>query len=292
MTSPYFAYGSNLNSAAWDAWCREKGINPRYIEPLFAAWLPDHRVAFTRFSNARQSGVLDILPAFGCLVPGVVFRVNPGGWSALHRKEGSPGAYRRISRTCLTRHGKAQSVRTYEVRPEQRRSFVSPTPAYLDIVKAGLEAWSLPHGHIARAAANLPPEPLDAVFVYGTLRHGQPLHHHLSGASEEIPATASGRLFDCGDYPAMALPSPGATNLVRGELVLLRDIATLSELDEVEGFAGFSDEPSLFLRRLIDVSIEGGRLRRAWVYFGGTALDTPSPEIPSGDWLAHRANRR
>ncbi len=292
MTSPYFAYGSNLNSAAWDAWCREKPVNPRSIEPLFPAWLPDHRVAFTRFSNARQSGVLDILPALGCLVPGVVFRVNPGGWPALHRKEGAPGAYRRISRTCLTRHGKAHSVRTYEVRPEQRRSFVPPTPAYLEIVKAGLEAWSLPHGHITRAAANLPPEPLDAVFVYGTLRRGQPLHHHLSGARAEIPTTASGRLFDCGDYPAMALPSPGATTLVHGELVLLRDIATLSELDEVEGFAGFSSEPSLFLRRLIEVSIEGGNVRRAWVYFGGTALGTPRSEIPSGDWLAHRANRR
>ncbi len=292
MTSPYFAYGSNLNSAEWESWCREKRLDPRSIEPLFPAWLPDHRVAFTRFSNARQSGVLDILPALGCLVPGAVFRVNPGGWPALHRKEGSPGAYRRVSSTCLTRHGKAYSIRLYEVRPEQRRSFVEPTPAYLDTVKAGLEAWHLPHNHITRAAANLPPEPLDAVFVYGALRRSQPLHHHLAGARAMIPAEAPGRLFDCGDYPAMALPPPGATTLVHGELVLLRDIATLSKLDEVEGFAGFSEQPSLFLRRLIEVSIEGGNLRRAWVYLGGTALDTPRPEIPSGDWIEHRANRR
>ncbi len=292
MTSFYFAYASNLNSAEWESWCREKHLDPRSIEPLSPAWLPDHRVAFTRFSNARQSGVLDILPALGCLVPGIIFRVNPGGWPALHRKEGSPGAYRRVSRLCLTRHGKAYSVRTYEVRPEQRRDFVPPAPAYLEIVKAGLEAWNLPHNHITRAAANLPPEPLDAVFVYGTLRRGQPLHHHLATARAEFPATAPGRLFDCGDFPAMALPAPGATTLVKGELVLLPNIATLSQLDEVEGFAGFSGEPSLFLRRLIEVSLADGNVRRAWVYLGGTALDTPRPEIPSGDWLAHLAHRR
>jgi gamma-glutamylcyclotransferase (GGCT)/AIG2-like uncharacterized protein YtfP len=291
MTSPYFAYGSSLNSAEWESWCREKRLDPRSIEPLFPAWLPDHCVAFTRFSNARQSGVLDILPALGCLVPGLVFRVNPGGWPALHRKEGSPGAYHRVSRTCLTRHGKAHSVRTYEVRTEQHRSFVPPTPAYLEIVNAGLEALGLPHDHITRAAANLPPEPLDAVFVYGTLRRGQPLHHPLAAARAEIPATAPGRLFDCGEYPAMALPSPGATTLIRGELVLLRDIATLSKLDEIEGFAGFSKELSLFSRRLIEVSMEGGNVRRAWVYLGGTALDTPRPKIPSGDWLQHLAAR-
>jgi gamma-glutamylcyclotransferase (GGCT)/AIG2-like uncharacterized protein YtfP len=292
MTSPYFAYGSNLNSAEWESWCRQKHLDPHVIEPLFPAWLPDHCVAFTRFSNARQSGVLDIRPALGCLVPGVVFRVNPGGWPALHRKEGSPGAYRRVTGACLTRHGKAHSVRLYEVRPEQRRGFVPPTPAYLDIVKVGLEAWSLPHNHITRAAANLPPEPLGALFVYGTLRPGQPLHHHLAGARATIPANARGRLFDCGDYPAMALPVPGATTRVHGELVLLGDIATLGELDHVEGFAGFSRQPSPFVRRLIEVSTEGGNLRRAWVYLGGTALDTPRPEIPSGDWIEHSANRR
>jgi hypothetical protein len=98
----YFAYGSNLNLQDWHRWCGANGFREGLLRPLFSAWLPDRCLAFTKWSDVRQSGVLDIQPGRGHLVEGFVFEVEDDGWDALARKEGSPKAYCPLDTEVLT----------------------------------------------------------------------------------------------------------------------------------------------------------------------------------------------
>lgn len=95
------------------------------------------------------------------------------------------------------------------------------------------------------------------LFVYGTLRRGQPLHHELVTARAEFVGEARmrGRLYDLGRYP-------GA--LAEGEQVIAGELYRLSEppaafrrLDAVEG--------SEYRRSVVCVDL-AGRGRRAWAY--------------------------
>src|SRR5208337_420316 len=63
----------------------------------------------------------------------------------------------------------------------------------------------------------------DLLFVYGTLRRGFPLHHHLRRMGAEFVARGNvqGELFDFGKFPgARKSTKPGKT--VEGELYRLR----------------------------------------------------------------------
>ncbi len=76
------------------------------------------------------------------------------------------------------------------------------------------------------------------LFVYGTLRRGFELHHHLArlGARFLAEAKVAAELFDRGRYPG-ARPSGRRGKWVRGELFELRQPARdLRVLDKVEGF--------------------------------------------------------
>ena len=65
----YFAYGSNMD---WDQ------MRTRCPSAAFVgiARLPDHRLAFTRFSKTRKCGVADVVPAKGQSVWGAVFSID------------------------------------------------------------------------------------------------------------------------------------------------------------------------------------------------------------------------
>ncbi len=221
----------------------------------------------------------------------MVLRVEAGGWEALDRKEGAPNFYRRVRRTCLTSDGNAHEVETYEVPPDQRGSFVEPAQEYVDVVKQGLESWDLPYDHMGRAAGNLPAEPIESLFVYGTLMRGEPRHDQLGELHTVLLAETPGRLYDCGEYPAMELREDGGRTIVQGEFVRLQDASRSKELDEVEEFHGFSGERSLFERRLIEVGMHDRHVRRAWMYIGSKALDGRRGEIASGGWREHIGRR-
>lgn len=291
MTNLYFAYGSNLNPADWQRWCKENGHRADNLKPLFTAWLPDRELRFTRYSKGRKGGVLDVVPQLGKLVPGVVFEVTGDGWNALDEKEGTlHGAYRRIETECLTADGQFHPVAVYEVNPERREPYVAPNSEYVEVVCQGLQKFGLDDGPLNAACANTAsPDLVGAIFVYGTLLRGECRHHLLEDFRPEciLLSEARGRLLDFGEYPGLAL-NGAEDRCVSGEFVRTNRIVELLEkLDRVEGFHGYGQQGSLFRRALIEVGMCDGRVRLAWVYLAGGTEESVA-EIPSGNWRASR----
>ena len=126
------------------------------------------------------------------------------------------------------------------------------------------------------------------VFFYGTLM--SPFNR--PGRQRITPKlTYTGRgtmraaLFDLGIYPA-AVPT-GDNSLVWGEVYATADpAAVLSVLDEIEGYRPSEPDRSLYTRVLTDVTLEDGRVVKAWAYFYNAPLGR-AERIESGDYLEH-----
>jgi len=128
------------------------------------------------------------------------------------------------------------------------------------------------------------------LFVYGTLRRGQPLNRYLSAEAARFigEGAIAGRLFDLGEYPA-AISDTKRFSTVRGEVhELLSPHETLPILDDIEGFDEKRPERSLFERRAVEATLEGGRRLKVWVYFYRRPL-LAATEIPDGDFVRWRS---
>jgi gamma-glutamylcyclotransferase len=77
----YFAYGSNMN---WQQ-MQERCPSARFFG---VAWLPDHKLAFTRKSIKRGCGVADAVPTQGQKVWGVVYEITDRDVIKLDKSEG------------------------------------------------------------------------------------------------------------------------------------------------------------------------------------------------------------
>jgi len=127
------------------------------------------------------------------------------------------------------------------------------------------------------------------LFVYGTLRRGQPLHRFLDcGKSRFVgEGRIAGRLFDLGEYPG-AIGDVKRFSTVRGEVhELLAPEETFPVLDDVEGYDPRRPERSLFERRAVTACLDSGRRLTAWVYFYRRPL-LDATEIPDGDFARYR----
>lgn len=294
----YFAYGSNLNRSDWEQFCARSGYPPDAVQPLTTALLPDRQLVFDYRSISRGGGVLDLRPAPGHLVPGVLHRVTGLGWQALDAKEGAPRCYERVSHLALTADGARVPVVTYAVVPARRQGFVQATPRYVEIVAAGLRAWGLSTATLERAAQDAdPPAALDALFVYGTLLPGEcragaiPRERVLG----RVAAVTAGTLHaTAGDYPALHWPpAPGEPDQgpVRGECLHIADLpGLLPMLDRIEGFGGYADPAgsgSLFHRTLLTVTTADGRYVTAWAYVAAPGCRLGA--VIAGEcWRRHR----
>ncbi|MBM5816233.1 MAG: gamma-glutamylcyclotransferase [Cyanobacteria bacterium K_Offshore_surface_m2_239] len=110
------------------------------------------------------------------------------------------------------------------------------------------------------------------VFVYGTLKRGQPNHARLQGARWLGEAWLEGAcLYDLGPFP-MAIAAEGR---VAGELYAV-DLETLPALDAFEGC------PRLYQRHWLPLA-DG---RQAWVYLGQRRQVRHSPRLVAGTWPA------
>lgn len=126
------------------------------------------------------------------------------------------------------------------------------------------------------------------VFFYGTLM----TPFNRPGRQRVTPKLSfSGRgriraaLFDLGIYPAAVPAEDGSA--VWGEVYEMLDApAVLDVLDEIEGFRPGEPAHSLYLRRPVDVVMEGGSGLEAWAYFYNAPLGR-APRIASGDYLEH-----
>lgn len=290
----YFAYGSNLNRADWARYCERHGDNPDGLQPLARAILPDMRLVFDYVSASRGGGVLNLRPAVGHIVHGVLFRADDCGWSTLDAKEGAPHCYQRVSRIALAEDGARVPVVTYEVIPACRTDFARPTPEYRAIVAQGLEDWDLPVDPLERAATNQAPRAaIDTLFVYGTLMQGESRSAIIpcDQLLDVSPGVTAGTLYEtAGDYPAMRLPDPQPgpdRGWVRGECLRLAALPELlPRLDRIEGFGGYDDPWSLFHRTLVPVYPDDGHTRLAWCYVAAES-GLLGDCIAGGCWRTH-----
>jgi len=108
------------------------------------------------------------------------------------------------------------------------------------------------------------------LLVYGTLRSGagHPMHERLSRHARLVgAASAAGRLYDTGRYPA-AVSAERDGDRIHGELYELDDPDDVWPwLDEYEGYFPGDVADSLFVRRLTLVNPANGAPRHAWVYW-------------------------
>lgn len=124
------------------------------------------------------------------------------------------------------------------------------------------------------------------LFVYGTLRKGQPEMDRLLGAHaiDIGRGTLQGRLFLIGDFPG-AKVSENPDDRVHGEIYRLVDAGpALAVLDEYEEYDPTDPNHSLFVRRLAPIRLNDGTTLPAWVYLYNRSIEGLRP-IPSGDFL-------
>jgi gamma-glutamylcyclotransferase (GGCT)/AIG2-like uncharacterized protein YtfP len=116
------------------------------------------------------------------------------------------------------------------------------------------------------------------LFVYGTLRRGEPNHQELGGARfiARVRTAPVYELVDLGHFPALV---EGGTTAVQGELY---------EVDEhwVDRLDAFEEAPELYDRK--HVRLEGDTVL---AYVMRRDVAGPAPRIPSGDWR-RRPKRR
>lgn len=133
------------------------------------------------------------------------------------------------------------------------------------------------------------------IFVYGTLRPGEPNYaRYLAGqTASEAPATLAGAaLFTEGPYPFLVtapdLLQGGA--IVYGEIIALRPPVyelVMADLDGLEGYVAGGAQ-NLYEREECEVQTSAGP-RRAWVYVAGAATLAQIRAgrlrpIPGGSW--------
>lgn len=128
--------------------------------------------------------------------------------------------------------------------------------------------------------------PVCRLFVYGTLRSGQPNAPRLGGATLLGMATVHGRLIHLGDYPGLVV----GDGVVHGELYEL-PIAALDRIDDLEGFDPLDSEGSLFLRVERTATLTGtSESLTAWTYLWPHA--SQAPFVEDGDWVQYLQRTR
>ena len=132
----------------------------------------------------------------------------------------------------------------------------------------------------------------ERVFFYGTLMapFNRPGRQRITPKlTFEGRGTIRAALFDLGIYPA-AVPADD-NSVVWGEVYETSDpLDVLNVLDEIEGHRPSEPERSLYTRVLTDVTLENGRVEKAWAYFYNAPLGQ-AQRIASGDYLDHLNQR-
>ena len=94
-------------------------------------------------------------------------------------------------------------------------------------------------------------EPLQLVFVYGTLKRGHQRNHLFANQTFVGPATtaANYRMYDLGDYPGLIELGPGAGDRIQGEIYQV-DPNCLRQLDKIEAV-----DQGLYERRKVSLAL-------------------------------------
>ena len=130
------------------------------------------------------------------------------------------------------------------------------------------------------------------LFVYGTLMSGattalgaeQRLRLARESDSLGPGSLPKAHLYDLGEYPGAVLGA-GVDDIVHGEVVLLENSdATLSWLDDYEGYVHGAGDVNEYDRVVTEVRLAGGESFDAWVYVLRSA-PSQTRRIVSGRWV-------
>ena len=283
----YFGYGSNLDWDDWKSWCEKKNLRFDGLVELSPCWLPNYSLKFHYFSQGREGGAADVVETGrGHAVPGVLFRMDDVTLKVMDRKEGTKvEAYERRNVTVTLPNGTFVDALTYCVTDKSREGrFIQPTSTYTNLIQQGLKRRKLPIGELKNAIENFTPSyPLEKIFVYGTLMHGELRHPTLVDCSigEGRPATARGSLLDLVDYPGMIAGDEG---VIHGEVYQIDQVyPTLQTLDSIEGFYGYDSNHSLFTRTIVQIDTGQGH-EWAWAYVYNKEVGMEYQTVRSGNW--------
>jgi len=129
---------------------------------------------------------------------------------------------------------------------------------------------------------------IEKVFVYGTLRRGEPNRPLIEPlVASSLPARVRGDMYTLGEYPAV-IPGGGR---VRGELLGFTDLAeALRRMDELESYHGPGDPRNEYERAVVRAELEDGRTEDCYCYLYAKPyfLQRFARPVPGGDWLARR----
>lgn len=109
----------------------------------------------------------------------------------------------------------------------------------------------------------------DLLFVYGALRRGYALHHHLRRLRAEFvsPGKVHAELSTLGNFPG-ARRSNKLGRIVQGELYRLHELErSLKVLDHAEGFSPRTPEKGIFQRATANIILPNRERRLAWIYW-------------------------
>ncbi len=115
------------------------------------------------------------------------------------------------------------------------------------------------------------------LFAYGTLHPERAPDEiaDLVGRFEPVgKGTVRGTLYDLGSYPGAVLEE-GSTRRILGTVFRLpAGDDVLRRLDEYEEFDPRVPQASLFIRRLREAELDGGRMVPCWIYeYNGSTAD-------------------
>lgn len=115
----------------------------------------------------------------------------------------------------------------------------------------------------------------DLVFVYGTLRPGQPDHQRLLAGRDMAAAFLDGHALRLGAGPwVQAVPGS-----VAGEVVAV-NADVLAQLDARHEVAG-----GRYRRKRRVIRLATGTETQAWVFLAGSVAATGERHVPGDDWL-------
>ena len=121
------------------------------------------------------------------------------------------------------------------------------------------------------------------LFVYGTLRRGLRLHHHMDGAEYLSEGRVKGDLYDIGAYPGLVV-DPNS-NWVTGELFAVDELI-LARLDKVEGYDQHLQAFSEYIRKDVTVLKPNNQELKALTYIYNHSVQG-LVKIASGNYNAY-----
>jgi gamma-glutamylaminecyclotransferase len=141
---------------------------------------------------------------------------------------------------------------------------------------ACMDEWDEPT--LEMIAIDLQEESMKLLFVYGTLRRGEPNHALLAGTRPVGDATTAPK-YSLRDHGESAGLARHGTQTVVGEVYAVEE-DDLARLDRLAG-------PGLYDRS--EIELANGRLVSAYVIPDHHSRHCP--EVPGGDWVAWRRRR-